>query len=81
MLLQGSPILLLMLACSCQPSLQDPIFQLPASAMSPFKGLPGLPGLNETADETRSVYYHDQVVAVVDVAGGKRLLRCELVEV
>lgn len=79
MILLGA--LLVMLLAWPAPSQQDPIFQLPAASTSLFKGLPGLPGLNETAGDSRSVYYHDQIVAVVDIADGKRLLRCELVEV
>jgi hypothetical protein len=46
-----------------------------------FKGLPRLPTLNKTIGEIRSVYYYDQLVAILDIAKGKKLLRCELVEV
>ncbi|KAJ8676552.1 hypothetical protein QAD02_012339 [Eretmocerus hayati] len=74
-----APLLVLLLCAA--PSLQEPIF-LPAGVTANlFKGLPQLPVLNESAGETRSVYYHDQIVAVVDLAQPRRLLHCELVEV
>ncbi|XP_058788549.1 uncharacterized protein LOC131662711 [Phymastichus coffea] len=63
-------------------TLQDPIFKpSPNLATSVFKGLPNLPSLNKTAGETRMVYYHEQVIAVVDVLNGRKLLHCELIEV
>lgn len=73
---------LIFLLCLSGQSLQEPIFK-PSTMLttSVFKGLPRLVDLNATAGETRMVYYHEQIVAVVDVLDGRKLLRCELIEV
>ncbi|XP_014209129.1 phospholipase A2-like, partial [Copidosoma floridanum] len=50
----------------------------PKLGANEFKGLPRLAKLNDT--EKRLVFYHDQLVAVVDLREARKIVRCELVE-
>ncbi|KAL7300775.1 hypothetical protein TKK_0006752 [Trichogramma kaykai] len=75
-------LLLVWLCCGCSPSWQKPslLDQWLTGVSADFKGVPELPTLDSAINEKRAVYFHEQLVAVIDYTDEK-LKHCELIEV
>lgn len=50
------------------------IFEKPS-----LKNIPNLPKINSLAGEKRSVYYHEQTVAIIDINNKNQNIYCEII--